>query len=677
MDYQNLGITMLSRMCIAQNRCFFSSVASASLVLAVVIAFTATNNIVVGQEADPSNRPRTQELLPETTVAFIQIDDFRDMVGKLQETSFGKMTQDEAIAPLIDGLWDEARLAYSEVESEVGITLEDIRSLPSGEMTFAIIAPRRQSPEYMLIIELDTESGAGERILERGREVIATETGEPISTEESEDGIEYETFNAAGKNFKFFEKDGLMVGCSSEEELDAFVDRWMEREVEKVRPLTSNRKFVTIMNRCLGNNELEPEARFFIDPIGLTRSATRGNFAAQAAINFLPIIGLDGLLGVGGSMLLSEDDFESVVHGHILLSNPRKGILEMLALKPTDYQPEPWLPADTATYLTTSWDVDKMLVELSKMVDLYQGDEGLVDTWIEGNINERIKMDLKEDVLAHLSGRVTYAEWISPPLALNSQVQIFAMELSDADAFEKSFESIIQNVIGGNNDDEEDGGGNDENEEERGELMETADYKGFKTWTLSQSRMDNQRDRRNQRRQERRQAQNPDRDIIDIDVDPEAEEMRMEMRPKPAMAIVGNYLLMSFSPRSMDFIRYAIETHEGEESSMANDENFVAIQRKMTRLLRNDMPCAMTYQNPEHAFKMLFELAGSEQTQSFISGQIEDNPVLAGIQSRFAENPLPDFDEMKGYFQPTGGFVVSDDTGYHFLAFSMKSENEK
>ena len=148
---------MLSRMCIAQNRCFVSSVANASLVLAVVIAFTATNNIVVGQEADPSNRPRTQELLPETTVAFIQIDDFRDMVGKLQETSFGKMTQDEAIAPLIDGLWDEARLAYSEVESEVGITLEDIRSLPSGEMTFAIIAPRRQSPEYMLIIELDTE----------------------------------------------------------------------------------------------------------------------------------------------------------------------------------------------------------------------------------------------------------------------------------------------------------------------------------------------------------------------------------------------------------------------------------------------------------------------------------------------------------------------------------------
>jgi hypothetical protein len=665
---------MLSRISISKNRFFFKSFVTASLILTAILAFKTTNQFAVGQEVDPSNRPRTQELLPETTVAFIQIDDFREMVGKLQETSFGQMARDESLAPLIDGLWDEARLAYDEVEAEVGVSLEDIQELPSGEMTFAIIAPRRQNPEYMLIIELDTDSGAGERILERGREVIAAETGEPITSEESEDGIEYETFNAGGKNFKFFEKDGLMVGCSSAEELDAFVDRWMEREVEKVRPLTSNRKFVTIMNRCLGNNEIEPEARFFIDPIGLARSATRGNFAAQAAINFLPIIGLDGLLGVGGSMLLSEDDFESVVHGHILLSNPRKGVLEMLALKPTDYQPEPWLPADTATYMTTSWDVDQLLAELSKMVDLYQNGEGLVDEWIDGNINERLQMDLKEDVLAHLTGRVTYAEWIAPPMALNSQVQLFAIELSDPEAFEESLESLIQTVtVGDNNDD--DGTDND-----RGSWMATSEYKGFKTWTVSQASMDRRQASRNARREARRRERNPDGEDFrgDLEVeDPAVLEMRAEMRPRPAVALVGNYLLMSFASRSMDFIEHAIDTAEGEEIPMIDDESFMEVQRKMTRLLRSDMPCAMTYTNPEHAFRLLFELAGSEQTQSFLSSQIDDNPVLSGIQSRFAENPLPDFDEMKGYFRPGGGFAVSDDTGYHFLLFSMKSEDDE
>ena len=137
---------MLSRMCISHNRCFSKFVVNACFVFTALFAFNASGQFAVGQEADPSNRPRTQELLPETTVAFIQIDDFRDMVGKLQETSFGQMTQDESIAPLIDGLWDEARLAYNDVEAEVGVTLEDIQELPSGEMTFAIIAPRRQNP---------------------------------------------------------------------------------------------------------------------------------------------------------------------------------------------------------------------------------------------------------------------------------------------------------------------------------------------------------------------------------------------------------------------------------------------------------------------------------------------------------------------------------------------------
>ena len=307
-----------------------------SLVVVMVAGFAP----VASAQVDPETRPDTQDLLPETTVAFVQIDDFRDMMGKMSESAIGKMTRDEAIAPLLEGLWDEAKLAYDEVKDDVGVSLEDLQALPSGEMTFAVIAPRRKSPEFMLIVELDDESDAVNRVLDRGRQLITEEGGQEITTEESDDGIEFESFMVEDKKIKFFRKDGLMVGSTSEEELDAFIDRWMGRENEKVRPLTQNRKFVTIMNRCVGTKELKPEARFFVDPIAIAKSATRGNFAAQAAINFLPVLGLDGLLGVGGSMILTEDDFESVVHGHVLLANPRKGVFEMIAFKPTDYQPD-------------------------------------------------------------------------------------------------------------------------------------------------------------------------------------------------------------------------------------------------------------------------------------------------------------------------------------------------
>jgi hypothetical protein len=40
------------------------------------------------------------------------------------------------------------------------------------------------------------------------------------------------------------------------------------------------------------------------------------------------------------------------------------------------------------------------------------------------------------------------------------------------------------------------------------------------------------------------------------------------------------------------------------------------------------------------------------------------------------DNPLPNFADLEHYFQPQGGFMTSDDTGFHFLAFEMKSNDE-
>ena len=240
-------------------------------------------------------------------------------------------------------------------------------------MTFAVIAPRRKNPEFMLVVELNNENEAVDRVLDRGRQLIREEAGEEITTEESDDGIEYESFMVDDKKIKFFRKDGLLVGCSSEDELDAFVDRWMGREVKKVRPLSTNRKFVTIMNRCKGTKDLKPEGRFFVDPIALAKVPPVATLAPKPPSIFCLYLVSMVCLDSAGSMILSEDEFEYVYHAHLLLASPQKGLFEMVALKPTNYRPEPWLPADTMLYATTSWDIQKMLAEVTKMVDMYMG----------------------------------------------------------------------------------------------------------------------------------------------------------------------------------------------------------------------------------------------------------------------------------------------------------------
>lgn len=601
-------------------------------------------------QLDPETRPPTQDLLPETTVAFIQVDNFRDMVTKLQESSMGQLMQEEAVANLTAGLWDEAKTAYEDVKDDVGLDIEDLAGLPAGEMTFAVIAPRRKNPEFLMVLELDEEDDKLDKVLDRGRELIQEESGEEIATTESDDGLTYESFNVDGEQVKFFRLGGLVVGSTSEDELNAFVDRWAEREVEKVRPLTNNRKFVTIMNRCKGSNDLRPEARFFVDPIGLAKSATRGNVGAQITINFLPVLGLDGLLGVGGSMLLSEDDFESVVHGHVLLANPRAGIFEMISLKPTDIRPEPWLPEDAVSYMTTSWDIDQMMVELTKMIEVVQG-EGSVDEWIEENINAEIELDLKEDVLAHLSGRVTYCQWMEPPAKLNSQVNVIAMEIDNVEAFEESLDAIIARI---NRD-----GGDDEDER-----MEETEYKGVRIWNqpaiVMEGRIERRRERRNQRRIENGEEERED---VDLNI------------PQPAFAVVGNYLIIS--PQSRKFVEHAIDTDQGDKVCLADEEKFMKISKKMTKLIKDDSPCAMMYQNPEEQMRMMYELLYSENTKSLIARGAEDNKYVRGLQQQLEDNPLPPFEEMKKYFRPSGGYVLSDETGYHLLAFNLRAEDDE
>ncbi len=613
----------------------------------------------VQAQLDPETRPPTEDLLPETTVSFVQVDNFRDLMGKFQASSFGQMFEEEAIANLRDGLFEEAKLAYEDVKDEVGLEVDDLMALPAGEMTFAVIVPRRKDPEFMLILELDDDTEALDRVLDRGRQFALEESGEEVTAEEStEDGIEYESFSVDGKRVKFFRLGGLLVGSTSEDELEAFVDRWAGREVEKVRPLSSNRKFITIMNRCLGSEELKPEARFFVDPIALAKSSTRGNVSAQVALNFLPALGLDGLLGIGGSMLLSEDDFESVVHAHVLLADPRSGIFEMIALKPTDVEPEPWLPANAVNYMTTSWDIDQMMSELTTIVEAFQG-ENAVDEWIQENINEELELDLKEDILSHLTGRVTYCQWMEPPMKFNSQVNVVAFEIENLEAFEKSIEAVVARVNRG-----------DDGEEGSEEKIEESEYNGIRIWSQPITRIEQRMERRRERFQERaeRRGRGIEGDLAQLSF----ENLNT---PQPSFALIGNYLV--FSPQSKAFIEQAIDVDQGESESLVNDTKFQSISGKMTKLLKTDMPCATMYSNPEESVKMLYEIYQSDTTQAIISRGAEENKYVAGLQGRLQDNPLPEFDELKKYFKPSGGYALSDETGYHFFMFILRGDPEE
>ena len=590
--------------------------------------------------AQDESRPKSEKLLPESTVVYLQVKNIRELVEKLNDSSIGQMLADEKIAPLAQEMYAQAQEAYDQVETTVGLTLDEIKSLPAGELCFAVIAPRREKPCFLLIVDTDEESEAVTKAMDRGRE-LADENGVVIETETNDDDLELEIVKAGNQEVTYFRKNGTIVACTNREVLDDVIERWMGREVEKVRPLTKNRKFVTVMNRCRGTKELPPELRFYVDPIKLARSALRGNIGAQAGLNFLPVLGLDGLLAIGGSAILNEQEFESVLHTHVLLSNPRSGVFEMLALKPGEYEPQSFVPGNVTGYLTTSWDLEKLYVELAKIYNTFAG-EGAFEGEAQETIADFIGLDLREEVLASLSGRVAVMLWVENGKRFNDLANGLALEIEDQEKAEALVAAAVRKSQGRDEGDDE-----DEGEEHNGVVFHRL---------ISNERRQRARERRGRR---------------------EGRGIEIEFRvPEPCIAIVGNHIVLS---DSVEFMKRMIETDAGEEPGLVDDNKFQIVSEKMTRLLGSDMPGGLYYSRPEEWWKTMFNAAQSDGSKKMLE-RLKDNEEFGETAGRFLgafeDNPLPDYDEVKQYFQPLGAFVTNDDTGYHFLLFSLKPDLE-
>ena len=639
------------------------SVSKLSLAVVVLVLSLTGNSAVAAPQADSiPERPRTEFLLPETTVAMLQVPNFQEAVEKLKQTETGKIMMDEGVTPTIDSVWDMVKSAYDKRKDDVGLEFSDLTSLPGGEVTFTVIAPRRKKPEYMIIMDLNNDDGAMDRVMERGREILnendLINEIEPNAAV-NEDGFELESFNVDGRDISFFQHENTIVACTSENEINDLIERWMGREVKKTRPLSANRKFVTIMKRCAGTNDLDPEFCFFVDPIAVAKSSTQGNPSGRFAINMLPLLGLDTLSAIGGTVFLDEEDFESVMHGHLLLTNPRSGIFSMLAFKPTDDELEPFIPLEVANHSMVSVDAPKAYAEIAKIYDAFI-EPGAFEKSIDKKVNQEFGLNLKENLIDTIDGRVSLFQWIEEPAVINSTKTGLVFRLKDTEAFERLLDGLMNKA--NQNRAEDDNGG------DAPLAVEKRVYREITIYAEPQTRIDSRNERLNGRRTRNQDNQNAqDKDAVT------KRGFGIEFET-PQFAIFGDCLVVTLD--SSNLMKTLIDRHLGEGETLVDGEGYDRIVTESQRLLNNELPIANFYSDPKRQFKWILELVKSSTAQKLDPGDSKFFKSVRDLQDRFAENPLPEFEQLENYLTPSGGFVTDDDTGLHMLFLSLKQDQE-
>jgi hypothetical protein len=625
---------------------------SATRTTVVFLAALAAPLLVLVSRGRTAERPAAPKLLPADTLAYLRIPDSRDLVDRFNETAIGRMSRQEQMQPLVTDLFGAAARAFKEAEEELGVSLAELLSIPQGEVVVALVAPPDGQPALIVLLDVGESRPVVEKLIERGEAEMAQDgwarTSETLAdcdvvVHRREEGELREIVHC-------FMDDTLTIATNltvaadllgrfsgdQPEDSPAPTDDTGDSESHAV--LADNDKFVAVMNRCKGSKDARPQLTWFVDPIELARVGARGNVAAQAGLAIVPVLGLDGIQGLGGSLTLATERFDVVFHVHLLLDTPRTGIIEMVAFRPGDMNPEPWVPHDVASYTTLNWDVDVTYRTMTQLYDSFSGEGGLSKV-VQRRVSDQIGVDFEKEILPAIEGRVTILAWFEPPASMGSRARLVAVKLNDA----KQFQSVLEKIVA-----------------KFPETLEKKTYSSATYYQVAESAM--------RRMRLGRRGQRPTADGEQPQPPPPGPA---QARVQPCMGIVGDYLIAADRP---SFFEKVVLAKADASRSLASDLEFKLIASKIRRQPGGTHPALVTFDRPEMALRMVYDLVASDETRTQLTERAADNEFFGAVDKALRDNPLPPFAVLQQYLAPGGGMITDDETGLHYMGFTLRRD---
>jgi hypothetical protein len=559
-------------------------------------------------------RPPAMGLLPEKTAVMISVADCPDLAKRYMNTALGRMSQDPQMSPLVKQLYGSLADVVAGLRDQIGLSLPEILSIPQGEFTFALI-PLEEGPEAVILLDTGTQLASARGLWLRLSQFLdksgATKSQETIA------GTTVSIYDGLGpqkRKVMFFEKDTCLVLASSLQVVRPILDAW---NGSPAKTLGENPSFAAILRQCRGEKGEESQVTWYVDPVSLLKAAGQRNPGVQLAVAMLPTLGLDGLQGAGGTLAFDVGQFDEITQAHLLLENPRSGVFDVLCLAPGDSTPEPWVPNDAVRYLTFHWEFKRSFKAVQKVYDSVRG-EGALATAIRRGIEDPLGVDLVNQILPSLEGRVTYVNWIERPVTIASSATLVAVKLKDATPLRKALETAASKSEG---------------------RLALQSFSGKEYYQIKAG--------------EGPRGRSPDAPPV----------------PRPCFGILNDYFI--FTDHGSLFEK-VITTNDTPADSLGAALDYRLVASKIARRTSGKKPALLGFQRPEEAMRFLYDLAVSDRTRAGLRGQAESNPFFKSLNSALEAHPLPPFEVIQRYFAPSGSAVIDDETGLHYTAFSLR-----
>jgi hypothetical protein len=615
--------------------------------------------LFVAWQTIAAERPSAMKLFPEESVVFIRMANAHEFGQRLSKTGTGRMLNDPQLKPFVERIYGDLGTLYTEeAEEKMGISWDDLQNLPKGEVAFGVVARPEDRPALLLLIDQGDEPSVAEKLVDRAFE-LAGERGAEFTTENIGD-VEVTVVRDPERERRqlgIFQRENVIVAATDPDVLRQVLWAWdgadptnikkfsrdakpsarnddesttddaenestddeAEGETEFIpgRTLAENDRFVSILKSCRREQDPPPQLIFFVDPIELVRGVGRNNGGVQFAMGLLPALGADGLLAVGGATTYATDEYNDMSQFHILLENPRAGVLQLPAFEPGDTSPQPFVPLAVETYMGTHWNLRTTYDRLVALIDKYRY-EGATEKFVKEKISEKVGVDVPTEILDNLTGRFTWMIGYEKPVKLRGQQHTIAAELKDVEAMGETVKKIMDKYP---------------------DVFEERTF-GKVTYHAI--------------------------------LPPRLREMDEDERPaEPFFAIMDGYL---FVGGSCKLFEQCIAARDGTVDRLVDSDDYARATDVLGRETAGQSPVVFSISRYEETVRQWYDLLTSEKTRELIDENKENNKFLSALADALDEHQLPPFEVLAPYLAPGGAIVYDTDNGYHAIGFTLRNE---
>jgi hypothetical protein len=397
----------------------------------------------------------TDTLLPSTTVGYIAAADLDNVQKQWDKTALGKLMATPQMKPFEEDFRTGIQAHWTGLTARLGLTLDDLKGVPSGEAGLALIEPRPATAASALLLQITGNvAKANALIAKAGNKLIAQ--GAKL-TQAKINNIQVYVYDvpvvnaaAAGpggaapavvfeKTIYFITNDWFGA-CDDYTVLNDIISRLAGAQNGS---LSQNPAYKMVMARCAADkgSPAVPLIRWFMYPLGYGE-ATRAATPADKQRRGKPLTvmlshqGFGAIQGVGGYIDLAAEDgqYQFMHRTCIYAPKPYHKAMEMMVFPNSkDFTPQPWVPADIVAYTTFYIDILNAFDHFGSLYDEFVGEEGVWEQTEKGFIEDPFgpKVDLRKDLIANLGQRVTMVSDCKLPIDTNSERLLWCVEVKD------------------------------------------------------------------------------------------------------------------------------------------------------------------------------------------------------------------------------------------------------